>query len=62
MDKIKITEPNDGKHIAIAGDINSILASKTDTDVGRAVATYCFSDIFYQFGIGNCLFDINLEQ
>jgi len=31
-DKIKITEPNDGKHIAIAGDINSILASKTDTD------------------------------
>ena len=32
MDEIKITEPNSGKHIAIAGDINSILASKTDTD------------------------------
>ena len=31
MDKIKITEPNAGKHIAIAGDINSILASKHDT-------------------------------
>ncbi len=31
MDKIKITEPNCGKHIAIAGDINSILASKDDT-------------------------------
>jgi mannose-6-phosphate isomerase-like protein (cupin superfamily) len=31
MDKIKITEPNTGKHIAIAGDINSILASKDDT-------------------------------
>ena len=30
-DKIKITEPNSGKHIAIAGDINSILASKKDT-------------------------------
>jgi len=31
MDKIKITEPNTGKHIVIAGDINSILASKDDT-------------------------------
>ena len=31
MTKTKITEPNDGKHIAIAGDINSILASKEDT-------------------------------
>ena len=31
MDKIKITEPNGGKHIAIAGNINSILASKDDT-------------------------------
>ncbi|MCH9658175.1 cupin domain-containing protein [archaeon] len=30
-DKIKITESNAGKHIAIAGDINSILASKEDT-------------------------------
>ena len=30
-DKIKITESNDGKHIAIAGDINSIMASKEDT-------------------------------
>jgi len=32
VDKIKITEPNGGKHIAIAGDINSILASKNDTN------------------------------
>ena len=32
MDKIKITEPNARKHIAIAGDINSILVSKDDTD------------------------------
>jgi len=31
IDKIKITEPNGGKHIAIVGDINSILASKKDT-------------------------------
>ena len=29
---IKITEPNDGKHIAIAGDVNSILISKDDTE------------------------------
>ena len=27
----RITEPNGGKHMAIAGDINSILASKDDT-------------------------------
>lgn len=32
MTEIKITEPNDGKHIAIAGDINSILISKDDTE------------------------------
>lgn len=32
MTEIKITEPNAGKHIAIAGDINSILASKNDTE------------------------------
>lgn len=31
MVDVKITEPNAGKHIAIAGDINSILASKDDT-------------------------------
>ncbi len=31
MDDVKIVEPNGGKHIAIAGDINSILASKHDT-------------------------------
>jgi len=30
-DKIKITEHNGGKHIAIVGDINSILVSKNDT-------------------------------
>ena len=32
VDDVKITEPNAGKHIAIAGDINSILASKNDTE------------------------------
>ena len=32
MIKTKITKPNGGKHIAIAGDINSILASKNDTE------------------------------
>lgn len=32
MTSVKITQPNAGKHIAIAGDINSILASKDDTD------------------------------
>ena len=32
MSEIKITKPNGGKHIAIAGDINSILASKDDTN------------------------------
>ena len=31
MDNVKITEPEGGKHIAIAGDINSILVSKEDT-------------------------------
>jgi hypothetical protein len=29
--KIKILEPNKGKHIAIVGDINTILAFKEDT-------------------------------
>jgi quercetin dioxygenase-like cupin family protein len=29
--KIKILEPNKGKHIAIVGDIHTILASKEDT-------------------------------
>ncbi|MGI9566182.1 MAG: cupin domain-containing protein [Nitrosopumilus sp.] len=32
MGEIKIIEPNGGKHIAIAGDINSVLASKDDTE------------------------------
>ena len=32
MNDIRITEPNGGKHIAIAGDINSILISKNDTE------------------------------
>ena len=32
MDKIKITEPSGGQHIAIAGDINSILVPTNDTD------------------------------
>ena len=35
--KVKIVEPNKGKHIAVAGDINSIVASKEDTD-----GTYSF--------------------
>ncbi len=29
--KVKVIEPNKGKHIVVAGDINSILASKQDT-------------------------------
>jgi hypothetical protein len=29
--KVKILEPNTGKHIAVAGDINTILAFKEDT-------------------------------
>jgi mannose-6-phosphate isomerase-like protein (cupin superfamily) len=29
--KIKILEPNKGKHIAVAGDINTVLAFKEDT-------------------------------
>ena len=32
MDDVKIIKPDGGKHIAIAGDINSILTSKDDTD------------------------------
>jgi hypothetical protein len=29
--KIKIVEPNKGKHIAVPGQINTIVASKEDT-------------------------------
>ena len=29
--KVKIVEPNKGKHIAVAGQINTIVASKEDT-------------------------------
>jgi len=29
--EVKIVEPNKGKHIAVAGDINTIIASKDDT-------------------------------
>ena len=29
--EVKIVEPNKGKHIAVAGDINTIVASKDDT-------------------------------
>ena len=32
MVDVKITEPNTGKHFAIVGDINSILALKDDTE------------------------------
>jgi quercetin dioxygenase-like cupin family protein len=35
--KVKIVEPNKGKHIAVVGDINTILAFKEDTG-----GTYCF--------------------
>src|SRR4028118_2103598 len=28
---VKVVEPDKGKHIAVAGDINTILASKEDT-------------------------------
>lgn len=31
MAKVKIVEPNNGKHIAVAGDINTIIVSKEDT-------------------------------
>ena len=37
MKDIKIVTPNRGKHIAIAGDINSILASKDDTEGNYSV-------------------------
>ena len=30
-EKVKIVEPNKGRHIAVAGDINTIVASKEDT-------------------------------
>ncbi|HZD81794.1 MAG TPA: hypothetical protein VE076_02860 [Nitrososphaeraceae archaeon] len=29
--RVKIVEPNKGKHIGISGDINTIVASKEDT-------------------------------
>jgi hypothetical protein len=29
--KVKIVEPNKGQHIAVVGDINTIVASKEDT-------------------------------
>ena len=32
LDDVKITEQNAGKHIAVESDINSILASKNDTE------------------------------
>src|SRR5919112_6529656 len=35
--KVRAVEPNKGKHIAVSGDINSILASKEDTE-----GTYSF--------------------
>jgi hypothetical protein len=31
MAEVKIVEPNKGKHIAVAGDINTIVVSKEDT-------------------------------
>ena len=38
--KAKVVEPNKGKHIAVAGDINTILASKEDTG-----GTYSFIEV-----------------
>ena len=35
--KVKVVEPDKGRHIAVAGDINSILSSKEETD-----GTYSF--------------------
>jgi mannose-6-phosphate isomerase-like protein (cupin superfamily) len=29
--EVKIVEPNKGRHIAVAGDINTIISSKEDT-------------------------------
>ena len=31
MAKVRTVEPNNGKHIAVAGDINTIIVSKEDT-------------------------------
>ena len=38
--KVKVVEPNRGRHIAVAGDINTILASKEDTG-----GTYSFIEV-----------------
>lgn len=38
--KVKIVEPNKGKHVAVVGDINTIVASKEDTG-----GTYSFIDV-----------------
>jgi quercetin dioxygenase-like cupin family protein len=38
--KVKVVEPNKGKHIAVAGDINTILASMEDTG-----GTYSFMEV-----------------
>ena len=41
---VKIVEPNKGRHIAVAGDINTIVASKEDTG-----GTYSLSKLrFFQ--------------
>jgi quercetin dioxygenase-like cupin family protein len=45
--KIKILEPNKGKHIAVVGDINTILASKEDTG-----GTYSFLEVRVFLGGG----------
>ena len=37
---VKIVEPNKGKHIAVAGDINTIVVSKEDTG-----GTYSFIEV-----------------
>src|SRR5918993_1216870 len=37
--KVKVVEPNKGKHVAVSGDINTILASKEETG-----GTYSFTE------------------
>jgi hypothetical protein len=55
--KIKILEPNKGKHIAIVGDINTILASKEDTG-----GTYSFIEAkVFPGGGPKCLRDLVLQ-
>jgi len=53
MNEIKISKPNGGKHIAIAGDINSILTSKNDTEGCYSVAKSLGTKIVDYTGASN---------